>query len=201
VLAVVDNDGDDPTGSGAVPAQPDLRASDADRERVLTRLRDAMSEGRLTTDEFDERAELTLRARTESELATVVADLPDGSGTGDVVELRGNFGSVKRKGAWAVPRTLRLHRRMGSVELDFTEAEIAHPEVTIELDIIGGSVELRLPEGATASLEGLVVTLGSAEDHRKDFPATRGTPHFVLTGALRWGSLEIRGPRRKLFGR
>jgi hypothetical protein len=200
VLAVAELGGDDVTGAGASPARPEIRASDADRDRVLMRLRDAMSEGRLTADEFDERAQVTLRARTESELAAVVADLPDGFGAGDVVELRGTFGSVKRKGAWDVPRTLRMHRRMGSVELDFTEATIAHPVVTLELDIIGGSVELRIPDGATISMEGLEVTLGSAEDHRKNFPSGVGKLHFQINGALRWGSLEIRGPRRKLFG-
>ncbi|HEX4256988.1 MAG TPA: hypothetical protein VH089_17990 [Streptosporangiaceae bacterium] len=43
-------------------------------------------------------------------------------------------------------------------------------------------------------------TLGSVEDHRKDAPA-RGAPHFDIVGQLRCGSLEVRGPRRKLRGR
>ena len=104
--------------------------------------------------------------------------------------------SVERKGDWQVPRKLVLRWRMGSVKLDFTEARIIHPVVEIELDInMGGSVEVRLPEGASASLDGVEARLGSVEDHRRDAPAA-GRPHFVLRGQITRGSVEVRGPRR-----
>jgi Domain of unknown function (DUF1707) len=116
---------------------PGLRVSDRDRVLILERLRDAMSEGRIDVVDFDDRTERTLRARTAGELAQVTADLPD-QARDEVLELRGVFGSVKREGRWRVPRTLPLHRRMGSVELDFTQADIRYPVVRIELDTIGG---------------------------------------------------------------
>jgi hypothetical protein len=53
-----------------------MRAGDADRERVLDRLRTAHVEGRLTTDEFDERITATLAARTYRELGAITIDLP-----------------------------------------------------------------------------------------------------------------------------
>jgi len=53
-----------------------LRASDADRESVAERLRKASTEGRLTTDELDERLGSALSARTYRELEALVADLP-----------------------------------------------------------------------------------------------------------------------------
>jgi hypothetical protein len=53
-----------------------LRASDADRDRVAEHLRDAMAEGRLDMDEFQERLETTYRARTYGELAPITRDLP-----------------------------------------------------------------------------------------------------------------------------
>ena len=53
-----------------------LRASDADREYIAERLRDAAAEGRLLADEFEHRLEATLTARTYGELNAVVADLP-----------------------------------------------------------------------------------------------------------------------------
>lgn len=181
------------------PDTPQPRVSDNDRELTLERLRDALSEGRIDSADFDHRAGTALQARTAGELAEVTADLPDHADN-DALELRGAFGSVKRNGRWSVPRTLRLHRRMGSVDLDFTEADIRHPVVRIELDVIGGSVEIRVPDTASVSIDAVAVTLGSAEDHRKDAPA-RGTPRFEITGQLRWGSLEVRGPKRKVFGR
>jgi hypothetical protein len=53
-----------------------IRASDADRERVASRLRDAAAEGRLLTDELEQRLEATFAARTYGELDAVLADLP-----------------------------------------------------------------------------------------------------------------------------
>jgi hypothetical protein len=54
----------------------DLLASDADRERIAEQLRAAAGEGRLTAEELEARLERALSARTEAELAPLVADLP-----------------------------------------------------------------------------------------------------------------------------
>jgi len=54
----------------------ELRASDADRERVADRLQAAAGEGRLTAEELEGRLELAFSARTEAELEPLTADLP-----------------------------------------------------------------------------------------------------------------------------
>jgi hypothetical protein len=53
-----------------------IRASDDDRESVVTLLRDAYTEGRLTLDEFDERTAEAYSAKTWSELRGLTSDLP-----------------------------------------------------------------------------------------------------------------------------
>jgi Domain of unknown function (DUF1707) len=53
-----------------------MRASDADREAVAETLRDAHAEGRLTLEEFEERLDRALAAKTVGELAAVTPDLP-----------------------------------------------------------------------------------------------------------------------------
>jgi hypothetical protein len=55
---------------------PTIRASDSDREQVSERLRRAAVEGRLTTEELEERLEAASAARTYGELDPLVADLP-----------------------------------------------------------------------------------------------------------------------------
>lgn len=55
---------------------PELRASDADRERVANDLRDHYADGRLTMEEFDERIDAVYKAKTFGELTPVTADLP-----------------------------------------------------------------------------------------------------------------------------
>ncbi len=55
---------------------PALRASDADRERVAEALRRHHVDGRLDTDELQERLGRCYAARTTAELAPLLADLP-----------------------------------------------------------------------------------------------------------------------------
>ncbi|MER5827887.1 DUF1707 domain-containing protein, partial [Streptomyces mirabilis] len=54
----------------------ELRASDADRDRIADILRDALAEGRLTADEHAERIEGVLATKTVGELDRFVQDLP-----------------------------------------------------------------------------------------------------------------------------
>jgi hypothetical protein len=55
-----------------------LRASHADRERVICALKTAFVQGRLAKDEFDARVGQALTSRTHAELAVVTADIPAG---------------------------------------------------------------------------------------------------------------------------
>jgi hypothetical protein len=63
-----------------VPAV-DIRASDEDRQRIVAALERHTGAGRLTLDEFAQRVELASDARTLSDLAAVVEDLPPDAGT------------------------------------------------------------------------------------------------------------------------
>ncbi|KAA0116164.1 MAG: hypothetical protein K0R33_2372 [Mycobacterium sp.] len=176
-----------------------LRVSDADRNGTLRRLHNAVALGLIDIGEFEERSALVSQARLHTDLEALVGDLP-GPGAiitsaADRVELRGVLGSLKRHGEWVVPTRLALHRRMGSVDLDLTRARFAGPMIVVELDLRFGGLDLRLPEGASASIDDVEVVVGSASDHRRDAPA-EGSPHIVLTGKVVCGSVDIRGPRR-----
>ena len=54
----------------------DLRVSDAERDRALSELGEALQAGRITAEEFDQRSGQVLRARTGRELTAPLADLP-----------------------------------------------------------------------------------------------------------------------------
>jgi uncharacterized membrane protein len=59
-----------------------MRVSDADRERVTARLREHFADGRLTSEELDERITAALNAKTFGDLRRVMADLPEPAPTG-----------------------------------------------------------------------------------------------------------------------
>jgi uncharacterized protein DUF1707 len=71
------------TGSGdekaaGAAAHGHLRASHADRERVIETLKAAFIQGRLTKDELELRVDQTLTSRTYAELAALTGDIPAG---------------------------------------------------------------------------------------------------------------------------
>lgn len=59
-----------------MPGDPRIRASDADRERTVTLLREHHAEGRLTAEEFSDRVDRAFAAKTLGELDALLADLP-----------------------------------------------------------------------------------------------------------------------------
>ncbi|HEY2195596.1 MAG TPA: DUF1707 domain-containing protein [Actinomycetospora sp.] len=144
------------------------------------------------------------RARTAAEsrqTRTTAAPPPDetraaysAGDTSGTVALHARMGSVKRAGAWAVPRRLEIDGWLGSAELDLTEAVIDHEVVEFDVDMTLGSVELRLPDSASASLDAVSVTAGSVEDKRRQGRAS-GRPHVVVTGKVAFGSVEVKGPK------
>lgn len=56
---------------------PDMRVSDADRERVAAMLREHFAQGRLDDDEFTSRVENAYTSRTRGDLASLTRDLPE----------------------------------------------------------------------------------------------------------------------------
>jgi hypothetical protein len=178
---------------------PAMRLSDADRNGTLRRLHNAVALGLIDIGEFEERSAQVSSARQPGDLEALIEDLPGpgaiATSAVDRLELRGWLGSLRRHGQWTVPTRLALVRRVGSVVLDLTHARFAGPVVVIELDMVRGSVHIRLPDGASASIDDVIVYGGSARDRRKD-PPSDGKPHVVLTGRVVMGSVSIRGPRR-----
>jgi Domain of unknown function (DUF1707) len=59
-----------------VPGDPRIRASDADRDRAAALLREHHAAGRLTAEEFHERLDAALNAKTLGEIDDLLADLP-----------------------------------------------------------------------------------------------------------------------------
>ncbi|TWP52881.1 DUF1707 domain-containing protein [Lentzea tibetensis] len=182
----------------------DLRVSDAEREHVVSLLNKAVGRGLITLDEFTSRTDTALAAVTRADLNAVVVDLPGMVNTelrpvvpaSERVELKNTMSSTSRKGRWAVPRELVIHNKLGSTDIDFTDAEIPYPVVSIELDVTAGSVKLVVPDGATVNTDALEMTMGDLSDKIGD---GMGQPHFVLSGAIRGGSVAIRRKKRGLF--
>jgi hypothetical protein len=187
------------------PESPGFRISDADRERAAKLLHQAMAEGRITLTELEERLDVVYAAKYEADLLPPLADLPGGaaviahpssSGPAAVpddapVVLKAGMSTIKRSGAWDVPRRLRVQSGMGSVVLDFCDTVIPHAVVDIEVDLGAGSAKLLVPDESTANVDGVVANMGTV---KSSVPSAQrpGVPHFVVHGRAGMGSITVR---------
>lgn len=189
----------------AVSPEADLRASHADRDRVVDVLRVAAGDGRVTAEELDERLEAALSARTMGELAVLTADLPsvaDGrrAEAKDVVRIEQKGASTRRGEGWVVPRRMEIRSDWGEVTLDFTEAVITYDTLRIDVDIHGGALRLVTRPGIVVDTDALVTNYAKIKTRRA---AASGVPVVLrveVAGELSFGQVEVRSPRRG-FGR
>jgi class 3 adenylate cyclase len=168
-----------PPRTAAPSALPAVRASDADRERTVLALREHTAAGRLTLEEFSERAERAYAARTFDELGTIGRDLP-----GDVsVEQRRRpkrftaavLANTVRTGRWRLPRFGLVFVLLGDADLDLRQAELEHSVTTITAIILLGNVDVYVPEGIEVDFGGLGI-FGHRREFGRDVPAVPGTP-------------------------
>ena len=184
-------------------APRDLRASDADRDRVLTLLAEAASDGRLTMPEHSERVQRACAARTLGELAEVTSDLAVPSAQplrldgGRVIS--GIFGPGRRDGRWVVPETLSVTAAFGEVEVDFTEAILQARHVQLYATVIGGRLRLVVPDGVSV-VGSAHVMLGRRRGGTPP-PASADTPVIEVKGVVLGGEIIVRTPpRSRRFG-
>ncbi|MEV0739131.1 DUF1707 domain-containing protein [Streptomyces sp. NPDC050549] len=189
--------------SGELTGTTGLRASHADRDRVVDVLTGAAGDGRLTVEELDERVEAALSARTLGELAVLTADLPVVAGATpvevkDVARIEQNGGSTRRGDGWVVPRRLEIQSRLGDVTLDFTQAVITQATLRIDLDMHLGALRLLLPPGVVVNTDDLVLNYSKVKTRG---PGDGGAPvglRIEIVGQLGFGKVLIRRTRRKV---
>ncbi|MGN9843411.1 DUF1707 SHOCT-like domain-containing protein [Nonomuraea sp. H19] len=137
----------------------DLRASDADRDRVAAVLGEALATGRLTSVEHADRLEVAYTAKTVGELVPLTRDLPEMSvsnvpATIERQVISSNFSKIVRKGRWVASRHTKLSARFGALIIDLSEAVLPGREITIETDTQFSKLIVRVPDNAHVIDEG-----------------------------------------------
>lgn len=187
------------------PAPRDLRASDSDRERVITLLGEAAADGRLTTDEHADRVERAYRARTLGELAGLTLDLAAPSQQPIRLDGRrpvtGVFSRDARAGRWVVPESLPVLAIFGDVELDLREAILTGSRTVVYATLIGGTIHLIVPDGVLVETSGTAVLTRKRIDRAARAPG-RGQAVIEVRTVGFGGTIRVTSPRppRRLGG-
>ncbi|WNI19757.1 DUF1707 domain-containing protein [Streptomyces sp. ITFR-21] len=193
-------------------AETELRASDADRDRIADILRDALAEGRLDATEHSERLDRVYAAKTVGQLEPLVRDLPAGQQAGSAPapaarghdagpggenpKLVGILGGAERRGRWRVGSRITAVAVLGGVEIDLTEATFTAPELVIRCTAVMGGVSIRLPENVTLRGGGVVGIMGGSDIHAFEAPDP-GAPVVRVSGFAFWGGVEAKAKRGK----
>ena len=191
---------------GGEIARSELRASHDDRDRVVELLRVSAGDGRLTAEELDERLEQAMTARTYGELARLVADLPAAGFAvsapaprpKDVVRIDTRSGHVKRVDRWIVPQRMEVKVTSGHVLLDFTQAVITQPTLTLNVEVRSGHVKLLTRPGIVVDADDVAIRSGHV---RVKAPWGSEVPvqlHIEVTGTVGSGHFVAR-PRNRNF--
>jgi hypothetical protein len=189
----------------------DLRASDADRERVVSLLAEAVGDGRLTPEEHAQRLDEASSARTLGELARLTTDLvgPEAQpvrldGSGPVLAL---FGGQRREGRWVVPERFGVTAVCAEAVLDFRDALLQSARTTILATVICGRLRLLVPEGVQVE----VISSGVGIRERGTVPprpprpvsgpgqAPGETAVIEVRGLIVWGRVQAVTPPKGRF--
>ena len=189
-------------------APRDLRASDADRDRVLALLAEAAGDGRLTAEEHAERVQQACTARTLGELAELTADLAAPSAQPVRLDggriISGVFGPARRDGRWVVPESLTVTAVAGEVEVDFTQAILQSSRVRLYGTVMGGRLRIVVPDGVSVVMSGHTV-LGRKRGFPKTPPGADPAAVIEVRVLVLGGEVVVRTPPRprrfRLFSR
>ena len=169
----------------------DVRASDAEREATVNRLREAAAEGRLSVDELSNRIEAAGNAVMRSELVPLTSDLP-GTVVHGVAAVRG-VGDVKRSAPWTVPAESSFRTWFGHIKLDLRQAQMSATETHIHARALFGNVDLLVPEGVEVEVRARTQV---GRTNLQAGSGTPGAPRIVLTGGTFFGDIKVRHGRR-----
>ena len=185
---------------------PEIRASDADRERTAQVLRHSGANGQLTVEELDERVEAAYAAKTRGELERLVEDLgetrerpddmpvrPGDDGTRWVVSI---MGGSDRKGHWRLGRSVTVVNVMGGSDLELNDAELAAEVVEMRVFSLMGGSDVWIPEGLDVEVSEFALMGGNEIRIGKTRPGDGG-PLLRLKLISIMGGTTVRRGRKK----
>jgi hypothetical protein len=174
-----------------------VRASDAERERVVSDLRDHCAAGRLTLEEFSQRVDEAYSAKTRGELAHVTRELPAASTQAPDRPRRkarrflvSIMGGLDRRGRWRVRERTTVVAFMGGSDLDLRQAQLEGDEVTITIVGVMAGVDLYVPEGIEVDVGGFSL-MGGIDEWGEDPPPRPGTPLIRVRAFALMGGIDV----------
>jgi hypothetical protein len=196
----------------AMPVNPSDRPIEVLRDETVDQLIMNYGHGKLSREAFERRLDEALDAKTHDKLLELTQDLDlktdrqytaqkkaelgihlepappaDADDTEHVINV---FAGSDRKGAWHVPRVIRVINVFGGADLDFSEARFTSETTYMTVFCLFGGVDIRLREGMR-TLSKAVAIFGGV-DNRAPSTTDPNAPLLVIEGFVLFGGVDIR---------
>jgi hypothetical protein len=182
------------------------------RERVIAVLSEHFAHDVLDVEEFERRITLAHTSESPEEIDALLADLPIVPASVakpaptvritpalvPAAQVRAEqtmlaiMGGVERRGAWSMPRRLRLVTFMGGAHLDLREARFPPGPVDIEIFSMMGGTEIIVPPGLAVETHGSAIMGGFQEVNRAPVHPDADAPLLRVHGFVVMGGVDIR---------
>ncbi|MBM7785118.1 DUF1707 domain-containing protein [Tenggerimyces flavus] len=176
-----------------MPEDRPQRITQHERDQTVRRLQEAYASGELSHDELDDRLQQALTATTSSELAPILASLPE-IAPDRTVRISAKAGRIQRRGTWQVPKTFEIESEFGKVDLDLSRAIIEHPAIQLELKLRFGKARITVPRNAVVELDDLRCEWKQPVDRPPVDRPTNGV-RIRISGEMEFGRLVVRYAR------
>jgi hypothetical protein len=175
-------------------------ASDEDREEALRALRQALIDGRITTEQHSERISKALAAQYVAELEELTADIPHGdqlpvsADNGALVsagthKARGVFRSAALRPRGKVSQRLNSWAVWGNAEIDLRDAVVPLEGMDLKLWAYLGDVTVVVPPNVRVSLAATPL-LGRVVNEAGNAPAA--APTVRIRAQALFGDIYVR---------
>jgi hypothetical protein len=195
-----------------MPVTPSDRPIEALREETVDQLIMNYGHGTLSREAFERRLDEALETRSHERLLELTKDLDlktdrqfttqkkaelgirvDPTAADRVEEndyIINVFAGNNRRGAWDVPRAIRMINIFGGSELDFTDARFTADTTYITVFCLFGGVNLRVRDGMRTISK--TVCIFGGVDNRSGVTADPNAPLLVVEGLCLFGGVDIR---------
>jgi predicted membrane protein len=185
--------------------------SKAAREKIIQRLMQAYTHDHLEEDDFEKRLVVANKTQKRSELAALVADLPEQkeeqkaptvARPGTVAKtdtIFSFFSGITRKGKWKPAQNIKSINIFGGTDLDFTNAVLAPGITEIKVFCFMGGVDIIVPPGI--NVDANCVAIMGGFDNKAHGIENPNLPTLRIRGFCFMGGVDVKHPKKKLLDR
>jgi len=204
------------TGDPVSPRPTDralIRRAQETRQRVIARLSDHFAHDDLDVDEFERRITVAQTSDNPADIEALLGDLPGLEGPAaptkalvptvvsaalvpqdqerNLETAYAIFGGIDRRGAWNVPRRMKIVALFGGANLDLREARFPPGVIDIEVSAVMGGINIVVPPGLAVQMHGSAIMGGFADVNRAPANPDPEAPLLRVHGLAMMGGVNI----------